>query len=147
MAFISFSVDEYRLPLFNVTDQRYRALGAWLITDVSVSYSACLDALQMIDDVANGRPLDEGWDSDKYEVSFAPTGVEFVNEWVADERGRYSLDETREAVESYWRFLAGRPENRELIREYRPDLPRWEAELLQWEERWGRPHPYRGRLF
>ncbi|MEU1842321.1 hypothetical protein [Micromonospora sediminicola] len=147
MAFISFSVDEFRLPLFTVTDQRYRALGAWLITDVSVSYSACLDALQMIDDVANGRPLEEGWDSDKYEVSFSPAGVEFANEWVADERGHYSLDETRESVEAYWRFLANRPENRELIREYRPDLPRWQAELLQWEERWGRPHPYRGRLF
>ncbi|MFI5835447.1 hypothetical protein ACIA5A_17405 [Micromonospora sp. NPDC051300] len=147
MTFISFSADEFGLPLFDVADQRYRALGAWLVTDISVYHSVCLDALAMIDDVAHGRTRDDEWDSDKYEVSFTPAGIEFDNEWVEGEHGRYPLDETREAVEAYWRFLAGRPENPDLIREYRPDLPRWQAELAQWEERWGRPHPYRGRLF
>jgi hypothetical protein len=147
LAFITFSLDEFRLPLFEVTDQRYRALGAWLITDISVYHSVCLDALAMVDDVSHGRPIEDEWDSDKYAVSFTAGGVEFQNEWVPGEGGRYTLDEVREAVEAYWRFLVSRPENPDLVREYRPDLPTWQAELVQWEERWGRPHPYRGRLF
>ncbi|WFE33444.1 hypothetical protein [Micromonospora sp. WMMD975] len=69
-----------------MTDQRYRALGAWLLTDVSVYRSACLAALAMIDDVAHGRPLDDGWDGDKYEVRFTADGLEFDNEWVEGAR-------------------------------------------------------------
>ncbi|MGW4154817.1 hypothetical protein ACWEDF_16855 [Micromonospora chersina] len=144
---ISFSLDKYRLPLFQVADQRYRALGAWLITDVSIYHAACLDALAMIDDVSHGRQPFEEWSSDKYDAALASDGIDFENQWVAGEKGRYSLEELREAVEAYWTFLAGRLDSRHLIREYHPELPLWHAELLQWEERWGRSHPYRGRLF
>jgi hypothetical protein len=147
VGFISFSLDQFRLPLFQVEDQRYRPLGAWLITDVSKYLGVCLDALAMVDDVANGRPPFEEWSSDKYDVVFTPDGVEFSNQWVEGEGGRYSLDEVREALEIYCRFLIDQPENAHLIREYRPDLPQWQADLLLWEETWGRPHPYRGRLF
>jgi hypothetical protein len=49
-------------------------------------------------------------------------------------------------LEDYWRFLVAQPE-RPAVREHRPDLPEWQADLHWWEEKWGRAHPYRGRLF
>ncbi len=42
--------------------------------------------------------------------------------------------------------VSAQPE-RPAVREHRPDLPEWQADLLRWEEKWGRTHPYRGRLF
>jgi hypothetical protein len=148
VSFIRFSVDQqYRLPLFDVDDQKYRALGAWLIADISKHMLVCLDALAMIDDVANGRPPFEVWSSENYDVAFTPQGLTFSNLWLDGEGGHYSVNEVREALEAYWRFLSSQPEDRNLVREYRPDLPEWQADLLRWEEKWERPHPYRGRLF
>lgn len=146
MSVISFSLDQHRLPLAHVDNERYQPLGGWLITDISIHLGACLDALAMIDDVVDGRPPFEEWSSENYEVSFTPQGFAFRNLWVESDHGQYSIEEIREAVEAYWRFLASQPD-RGLIREYRPDLPEREAALLRWEEKWGRPHPYRGRLF
>lgn len=146
MSFIRFSLDQFNLPLFQVDDKRYETLGAWLISDVSRYFLVCLDGLAMVDDVANGRPPFEEWSSENYDVSFAPERVSFRNLWLEDQHGEYAVDEVREALESYWRFLVSLPE-RQLIREYRPDLPEWQASLLRWEEKWGRTHPYRGRLF
>ncbi|MET8837892.1 hypothetical protein ABZV78_28825 [Micromonospora sp. NPDC004540] len=144
---MTFSVDQFRLPLFHIADERYRALGAWLITDVSIYHASCLDALAMIDDVSHGRQPFEEWSSDKYDVTLTSDGIDFQNQWVAGEKGRYSLDELREAVEAYWAFLAGRPDSPHLIRDHHPELPLWHAELLLWEETWKRAHPYRGLLF
>ncbi|WP_091283486.1 hypothetical protein [Micromonospora haikouensis] len=144
---IRFSTDQYRLSTFEVDDQRLRVLGAWLITDVSKHLLVCLDALAMVDDVSQGRPPFEEWSSENYAVSITPEGVTLRNEWVEGEEAGYPLAEFREAVEAYWSFLAGLPENPHLVREHRPDLPEWEADLLNWEGKWGRLHPYRGRLF
>jgi hypothetical protein len=60
--------------------------------------------------------------------------------------GEFPADVARAAIEDYWRFLVAQPE-RPAVREYRPDFPEWQADLLRWEEKWGRTHPYRGRLF
>ena len=144
---MSFSLDRYRLPLCSADDGKYQPLGAWIITDISVYKGACLDALAMIADLSAGRPPVEEWSSENYTVHFAPEGVRLQCDWVEQERGVFTLAEVREAVEAYWRFLVSIPDNPALIREYRPDLPEWQAYLLQWEETWQRSHPYRGVLF
>jgi hypothetical protein len=147
MGLMSFSLDEWRLPLYQAEDGKYQPLGAWIITDISIYRGACLDALAMLADVAAGRPPFEPWDSENYTVRFTPTEVSIQNGWVEHENVDFSVADVREAIEEYWRFLAGVPDNPNLVREYRPDLPEWEAALLRWEEKWGRSHPYRGILF
>jgi hypothetical protein len=144
---ISFAADQYGLPTYQTADPKYQTLGAWLIGDVSNYPLVALDALAMVDEVSKGEEPFEPWSSENYDVAITPSGVTINNIWVESERGQYSLSEVREALESYWRFLASRPENPHLVREYRPDLPTWEADLLSWEEKWERTHPYRGRLF
>jgi hypothetical protein len=69
-----------------------------------------------------------------------------VVRWVPSAEGEVPADVARAAIEDSWRFLVAQPE-RPAIRAYRPDLPEWQADLLRWEEKRGRPHPYRGRLF
>jgi hypothetical protein len=146
LSFIRFYLSDRRTPRFEVDDQRYRALGAWAIIDISVFMGVCLDALAMVDDVAAGRPV-EPWSSEHYDLTLTQEGVTFSNYWADDERGRYTLAEFREVVELYWAFLASRPEEPFIQRDYWPDLPETEAEVLLWEETWQRRHPYRGRLF
>ncbi len=147
MSSMTFSIDQFKLPLYQVDDQRYEALGVWLITDISIYFGVCLDALAMIDDVSNGRPPFEEWSSDKFDVNFTPERVSLQNQWLEDQHGEYAVAEVREVLERYWCFLVSMPERTHLIREYHPELPQWQADLFQWEETWGRPHPYRGRLF
>jgi hypothetical protein len=147
MSFMSFSLDNLRLPLYQAEDGKYQPLGAWIITGISIYKGVCLDALAMIADVSAGRPPFEDWDSENYTVSFAPMGISIQNNWVEHEHGIFTVAEVRDAVENYWRFLVGIPDNPNLIREYRPDLLEWQAAVIQWEERWGRPHPYKGILF
>jgi hypothetical protein len=146
MSFMSFSLDNLTLPLYHAEDGKYQPLGAWIITDISIYKGVCLDALAMIADVSAGRPPFEDWDSENYTVSFTPTEISIQNNWVGHERGIFTVAEVRDAVENYWRFLVGIPDNPHLIREYRPDLPEWQAAVIQWEERWGHPHPYHGIL-
>jgi hypothetical protein len=145
MSLIRFSLDQYNLPVFQASDPKYRALGVWLILDVSVDYDVCLDALADVDDISRGRPV-EHWDSEHFEVAINTNGITFDNYHV-DESGSYSLDELRSALEEYWRFLVARPEEPGVVRPYWPDLPLWQADLLLWEQRNERKHPYRGRLF
>lgn len=102
--------------------------------------------LATIVDVRAGRPV-EPWESENYTVRFSSSGVSIQNQWVESDHGEFSLDEVREAVEEYWRFLVSIPDNPGLIREFRPDLPEWRAELLMWERTRRRSHPYRGVLF
>lgn len=148
VSFIDFSVDDrFHLPLYRVEDARYTTLGVWLITDLSIYFGVCLDGLAMLDDVVNGRLPFEEWSSDKFEVSITPEYIFLKNLWLESQHGRYPVDEVREALETYWRFLVSLPERKHLIREYHPGLPQWQADVLVWEETWGRPHPYRGRLF
>ncbi|MBO2446091.1 hypothetical protein J4573_03250 [Actinomadura barringtoniae] len=148
MSFISFSLDpEFRMPLYHANDKKYQALGAWILADISNNKRVALDALATIADIEAGRPLTEPWDSENYTVDFGPAGVEIQNDWVSHESGSYSLAELKEAIETYWKFLASIPDNPDLIREFRPDLPEWQAAILSWEDTWKRPHPYRGKLF
>jgi hypothetical protein len=143
---LSFYLDErFRVPRF-LPDHEYNALGAWLTADVSGYFSVCLDALAMADDVLNGREPFEEWSSDGYEVRFTAETFFVRNLWTGNPPGAYPMDYVRDTIEDYWAFLRSRPPSR-LVREYRPDLPEWEADLLQWEEKWGMTHPYRGRLF
>jgi len=146
MSFVRFHLVDGGFPSFEVDDQRYRALGAWAIVDISLLMGVCLDALALVDDVANGRPA-QPWSSEHYDLTLTSDGVTFSNRWSEEEHGHYSLAEFRETVERYWEFLANLREDPDMVREYWPELPQWHAELLLWEKTWQRQHPYRGRLF
>ncbi|MFI0374377.1 hypothetical protein ACH35V_41515 [Actinomadura sp. 1N219] len=144
---ITFAIrPEYGAPYCLADDPRMQTLGNWMTTDISIYKSVCLDALATVADAEAGRPT-EPWDSDNYEVHFSSSAMSFQNKWVETTHGEYTITEAREAIEDYWRFLVSIPDNPDLIREFRPDLPEWQADLLQWEDSWKRPHPYRGKLF
>ena len=147
MSVVSLRIDPtFHRPVYQVEDQRYDLLGEWLTTDLGTFHLVVLDALAMADDVAHGEPPFEEWSSENYAVSFTPSTLRITNSWVPGVEGEFPADVARVAIEDYWRFLVAQPE-RTVVREYRPDLPEWQANLLRWEEKWGRPHPYRGRLF
>jgi hypothetical protein len=144
---VSLRIDPtFRRPVYQVEDQRYDLLGEWLTTDLGTFFLVTLDALAMTDDVARGEPPFDEWSSENYAVSFTPSALRIANLWVPGAEGEFPADVARAAIEDYWRFLVAQPE-RSVVREYRPDLPEWQANLLRWEEKWGRPHPYRGRFF
>ncbi len=147
MSVVSLRIDPtYGRPVFQVEDKRYDLLGEWLTTDLGTFFLATLDALAMADEVARGEPPFEEWSSENYDVSFTPSALSITNVWVPGAGGEFPADVARVAIEDYWRFLAALPEVQS-VRQYRPDLPKWQANLLRWEEKWGRTHPYRGRLF
>ena len=147
MSVVSLRIDPtFRRPVYQVEDQRYDLLGEWLTTDLGTFFLVTLDALAMADDAARGEPPFEVWSSENYAVSFTPSALLITNSWVPGAEGEFPADVARAAIEDYWRFLVAQPE-RSVVREYRPDLPEWQANLLRWEEKRGRPHPYRGRLF
>lgn len=143
---MTFSLDDFRLPCCSADDERMQRLGNWITTDVSIYKGVCLDALATVADVEAGRPV-EPWDSENYTVDFSDSRVSIQNQWVEMERGEFSIAEVRETVVDYWEFLVAIPDNPDLVREFRPDLPEWQAALLRWEQTWKRPHPYRGTLF
>jgi hypothetical protein len=144
---VSLRIDPtFRRPVYEVEEQRYDLLGEWLTTDLGTFFLVTLDALAMADDVARSEPPFDEWSSENYAVSFTPSALRITNLWVPGAEGEFPADVARAAIEDYWRFLVAQPE-RSVVREYRPDLPEWQANLLRWEEKWGRPHPYRGRLF
>ncbi|WP_433378553.1 hypothetical protein ACQPZX_11890 [Actinoplanes sp. CA-142083] len=144
---VSFGMDpEFNRPVPRVADERYVLLAEWIVTDLGTFFLALLDALAMADEVARGEEPFEEWSSENYEVSFTPSALRIRNLWVPGSQGEFPAETARAAIEDYWRFLAAQPE-RAGVREYRPDLPEWQASLARWEEKWGRTHPYRGRLF
>ena len=144
---VSFTMDpRFNRPSFQAADRRYDLLGEWMIADLSRFFLVVLDALAMADDVARGQQPFEEWSSENYEVSFTPSALRIANMWVPGAEGEFPADVARAAIEDYWQFLVAQPE-RPVVREFRPDLPEWEASLVRWEEKWGRVHPYRGRLF
>lgn len=125
---------------------RYRALGAWAMSEIGKHHGVVLDALATVDDAAHGRPT-QPWTSGSYDVTIDAAGIRFRNFYAESEQGEYSLDELRQVLEDYWRFLAAIPETPGAHREYSPELPLPEAEVRLWEKVWNRTHPYRGRLF
>lgn len=146
---MTFYLDESGYPLFRIDAERYqkyRPLGAWVIGEIGKSMGVCLDALASIDDARNGRPV-EPWSSESFAVTIDTSGISFENFYAEQERGKYTLDELRAVVEDYWKFISAIPEAPGAYREYWPELPFAEAEVLLWEKTWKRAHPYRGRLF
>ena len=116
------------------------------MSDIGKHLGVVLDGLAMADDAANGR-LVEPWTSESYDVTIDASGIRFRNHYAETEQGEYSLDELRQVLQDYWRFLAAIPEAPGAYREYSPELPLPEAEVRLWEKVWNRTHPYRGRLF
>jgi hypothetical protein len=146
---MTFHLSDTGSPRFTIDPQRYdqyRALGSFVTGEVGKLPGVALDALASIDDAREGRDV-EPWSSESYSAVIDKDGLWFENEYAPDERGRYTLDEFADVMETYWRFLASLPEPPGAVRQYWPDLPRAEAEVKLWEQVWKRGHPYRGRLF
>lgn len=120
-------------------------LGAWVCRDINRWFRVLLDALAMVDQVGAGDKPFEPWDSDGFDVDFEPSGITIASRYGSRDRATYTVDEVRAALEDYWAFLITLPE-RTGPRPFRPDLPEWEADLLDWERSWELRHPYRGRL-
>jgi hypothetical protein len=145
MSGIQFYTDDRGFIQYRTDDKRMVALGVWLKMDIGGHPGLLLDALAMVDDVASGRSNAETWDGEGFEVQFSRDGVQVTGVYT-DVNERYSLAEVRTVLEEHWGFVRATPENPEVQRLLRPDLPQWHAYLLQWESTWKRPHPYRGRL-
>lgn len=145
MADLRFFTSDLGSPRYEVADQRDVPLGMWLTMDLAADPTMVLDALAMTDDVASGRSASQHWEGEGFDVAFSKDRVEVVGLHV-DSRAEYGFAEVREQVERYWAFAIRLPENPEVERVLRPDLPYWQACLLEWERVWARPHPYRGRL-
>jgi hypothetical protein len=137
---------EFNRPDYQVTDERYDLLAEWTVTDLGTFFFVVLDALAMAAEVERGEEPFEEWSSENYEVSFTPSALRIRNLWVPGAEGEFPAGLARTTIEDYWRFLVEQPE-RAVVREFRPDLPEWRANLELWEKEWGRAHPYRGRLF
>lgn len=136
---------ENRRPRYEVSDPAYTALGVWLVMDVGHSATMCLDALAIVDDTLHQREAEE-WEGEGFIVDVSLDGVSLRNMYNPDQRGEYPLDFVRQTLERYWAFIIALPGDPQVTRLYRPDLPEWQADLLEWEAAWKRPHPYRGRL-
>jgi hypothetical protein len=145
MADLRFFTSDLGSPRYEADDQRFTPLGMWLVMDLASDPTMILDALAMIDDVGSGRSTSEAWEGEGFDVAFSKERVEVVAVHV-DSRAEYLFSEVRDAVERYWAFAIRLPENPDVERVLRPDLPYWQACLLEWEQVWDRPHPYRGRL-
>jgi hypothetical protein len=146
---MTFYLSDTGTPRFTIDPQnyeKYRALGSFVTGELGKMHGGALDALAMIDDAREGREV-EPWGSDSYSVVIDATGLWFENEYSPTERGRYTLDEFADVMEAYWRFLAALPEVPGAKRQYWPELPWPEAEVMLWEKVWKRTHPSRGRLF
>ncbi len=130
---ISFYTDQHGFPAYSTTDERYVALGVWFKMELRDSPYQCLDLLAVINDVASGRTTAGRWEGEAFDVPITAAGVSTHNMITDGNRATYTLQELREAAEDYWRYLAGGP--------------RAQADVEDWERTWGRPHPYRGRLF
>ncbi|MFC3493468.1 hypothetical protein [Glycomyces rhizosphaerae] len=139
-------MDDFFGPVTEDKAPGQEVLAGWIATDIGPSFRVLLDALAMIDDVQSGRPPFEEWSSDGYDVQFSPNGVTVQSLRGSRRRAEYPLAEARQALEDFWSFLSGQPERSNVRRQFRPDLPEWKADLLQWERTWNLRHPYRGRL-
>jgi hypothetical protein len=144
---VSFRMDpEFNRPDYQVTDARYDLLAEWVVTDLGTFFFVVLDALAMSAEVARGEEPFEEWTSENYEVSFTRSVLRIRNLWVPGAEGEFPADLARTTIEDYWHFLVEQPE-RAVVRDFRPDLPEWQANLELWEKEWGRVHPYRGSFF
>lgn len=145
MSLLNFRFDDLFGPVAVDVPNEYQALAAWLSTDVGHDFKACLDALEMVDDALNGRVPEDEWDSEGWSVAFGLDALRLKHRYGEDPEAVYGLQQAREAIEDFWRFLTNLPE-RKVKRQFRTDLPEFQADLLQWEDSRQRRHPYRGRI-
>lgn len=141
--------DENGSIKYQTDDRSLGDLGLWLSFDMGFAYDSCLDALRAVDDVLSGRSASDGYEGNDYSVQMTKETATFSPLYDDGGGGGPStcpMSAVKDAVETYWRFLLSLPPNPNVIRTYRPDLPFPLATLLQWEEYWERPHPYRGRI-
>jgi len=136
VSFISFYRDEGGFRRYLVNDDRYVPLGVFLVMDVQSAPTLGLDLLEMVDDVVSGREEVRVWDGEGFLVRFSRSGVSMQNNFLEHQRGECTLEEVREAAESYWPFLAGIAGPEQVSKEF-----------ISWERTWERRHPYRGRFF
>ncbi len=109
----------------------------FLTMDVQNSPTLGYDLLDLVERAYTGQEDTTEWDGEGFYVTFSRAdGVTMQNNFLADKRGSYSLEEVRDVAQDYWHHIA---------REAGPKQCAFELKL--WEETWGRPHPYRGRLF
>jgi hypothetical protein len=145
MPLLAFNDDAFFGPVAVDAPSRYRQLAAWLSSGIGHDFKGCLDALELVDDALNGQAQTEEWGGEGWSVHFGTDALHLKHQHGDDPEAAYDLRQAREAIEDFWRFLTSLPE-RKIRRRFRPDLPEWQADLLQWEESWNRRHPYRGRL-
>lgn len=138
--------DESGSTAYEVADPRDTLLASWLTFDLGTVPLFCLDALQMIDDVATDRAEHQEYEGNVYTVYFRKDQVTVSHLFMEDKSEVYSFDHVRDAVEQYWLFQKTVPPATNMIRQYRLDLSIQDADLLRWEDTWQRRHPYRGRL-
>jgi hypothetical protein len=141
-----FRMDEFFGPVVEGMAPGQEVLAGWIATDIGSSFRVLLDALAMADDARSGRVPFGEWSSDGYDIAFSPSDVTVQSLHGSRRRADYRLPEAQQALEDLWTFLTRRPERVNVRRGFRSDLPEWQADLLQWEDTWKRPHPYRGRL-
>jgi hypothetical protein len=145
MPLLTFRDDETFGPVAVDAPSRHRQLAAWLASGIGHDFKGCLDALELVDDALNGRAQTDEWGGEGWTVRFGTDALHLGHRYGNEPEAVIDLGQAREAIEDFWRFLTGLPERR-IKRRFRPDLPEWQADLLQWEESWNRRHPYRGRL-
>lgn len=128
--------------------ERLLGLARWIADEAGGGFDTVLDALESVDAAINSREQRGDWSSEGYHVTFGPDVLTIEGRWDDDDEPAlvYDLQEARDVIEEYAVYVMGLPEPPNDVREYFPELPVWQADLLVWEERWKRRHPYRGRL-
>lgn len=143
MGITRYFTDQYGMPRYEADDKAYWPLGVWLVSELRSNFAAVLDALDSIHQALEGIEPEE-WEGESVEAKFTPKELILID--YDGTEARYPMAEARAEVERYWRFLLGRSPMPGTQRLLRPDLPEHEAYLLQWEQRWNKQHPYRGKL-
>ena len=128
---------ENRIPRYRASESRLVVLGMFLVMDVQNSPTLGYDLLDLVERAYTGQEDETEWDGEGFYVTFSRAdGVRMQNNFLEDKRGTYRLDEVRDIAQDYWHFIASTAGPKQCA-----------FELKLWEETWGRPHPYRGRLF
>lgn len=112
--------------------------------EIGGHFSAALDALDAAFQVLEGSGEQGGWEGESMEASFTPT--ELILTDYDGTTASYPMLGARAEIERYWRFMLTLRPAAGVVRVLRPDLPEYEASLLQWEKAWNKRHPYRGRI-
>jgi hypothetical protein len=141
---VRYFLNEHGLPRYEAHDERYWKLGIWITMEIGGNFAAALDALDAVFQVLEGSGEATGWEGESTDARF--TRKELILTDYDNSTASYPMAEVRIELERYWKFLLTLAPGPGVVRGFRPDLTENEASLLQWEETWGRRHPYRGRI-